>query len=58
MVASVEHVLKNEFQKSLGDKDVQILDPFTGNLLQMRDVEIAPMLLKVTNLVSTPSIAL
>ena len=30
MVASVEHVLKTEFEKSLGDKDVHILDPFTG----------------------------
>ena len=30
MVASVEQILKNEFGKSLADKDVHILDPFTG----------------------------
>ena len=30
MVASVEHVLKEEFGKSLADQDVHILDPFTG----------------------------
>ncbi len=30
MVASVEQVLKAEFGKSLADKDVHILDPFTG----------------------------
>ena len=30
MVASVEQVLKDEFGKSLADKDVHILDPFTG----------------------------
>jgi predicted helicase len=30
MVASVEHVLKAEFGKSLADKEVHILDPFTG----------------------------
>jgi predicted helicase len=30
MVNSVEHVLKTEFGKSLADKDVHILDPFTG----------------------------
>ena len=30
MVASVEHVLKEEFGKTLGDRDVHILDPFTG----------------------------
>ena len=30
MVASVESVLKEEFGKTLGDKDVHILDPFTG----------------------------
>jgi predicted helicase len=30
MVASVEQVLKMEFGKSLGDKEVHILDPFTG----------------------------
>src|SRR5439155_22965640 len=30
MVASVEHVLKTEFKTSLADKNVQILDPFTG----------------------------
>jgi predicted helicase len=30
MVASVEHVLKTEFKTSLGDRDVHILDPFTG----------------------------
>ena len=30
MVASVEHILKTEFGKSLADKDVHILDPFTG----------------------------
>ena len=30
MVASVEHVLKKDFGKSLADKDVHILDPFTG----------------------------
>jgi predicted helicase len=30
MVASVEHVLKEEFGKTLADSDVHILDPFTG----------------------------
>jgi predicted helicase len=30
MVASVEHVLKTEFKTSLADKNVHILDPFTG----------------------------
>ena len=30
MVASVEHALKEEFGKTLGDRDVHILDPFTG----------------------------
>jgi predicted helicase len=30
MVASVEHILKKEFGKSLADKEVHILDPFTG----------------------------
>lgn len=30
MVASVEQVLKDEFGKSLADRDVHILDPFTG----------------------------
>lgn len=30
MVASVEHVLKGEFNKTLADRDVHILDPFTG----------------------------
>jgi len=30
MVASVEHVLKEEFGKTLGDRDAHILDPFTG----------------------------
>lgn len=30
MVASVEQVLREEFGKSLADRDVQILDPFTG----------------------------
>jgi predicted helicase len=30
MVASVEHILKEEFGKSLADKEVHILDPFTG----------------------------
>jgi predicted helicase len=30
MVASVEHVLKKEFGKSLSDQDVHIFDPFTG----------------------------
>ena len=30
MVASVEHVLKEEFGKTLSDRDVHILDPFTG----------------------------
>jgi predicted helicase len=30
MVASVEHILKEVFGKSLADKDVHILDPFTG----------------------------
>jgi len=30
MVASVEHVLKEEFGKTLADRDVHILDPFTG----------------------------
>jgi predicted helicase len=30
MVASVEHILNKEFRKSLADKDVHILDPFTG----------------------------
>lgn len=30
MVASVEHVLHEEFGKTLGDRDVHILDPFTG----------------------------
>jgi len=30
MVASVEHVLKEEFDKTLADRDVHILDPFTG----------------------------
>jgi predicted helicase len=30
MVASVEHVLQAEFNKTLADKDVHILDPFTG----------------------------
>ncbi len=30
MVASVEQVLKEEFGKTLGDRDVHILDPFTG----------------------------
>jgi len=30
MVASVEKVLQAEFKKTLGDKDVHILDPFTG----------------------------
>src|ERR1017187_2991468 len=30
MVASVEHLLKEEFGKSLADKEVHILDPFTG----------------------------
>ena len=30
MVASVEHVLKKEFGKSLSDRDVHIFDPFTG----------------------------
>jgi len=29
-VASVEHVLKGEFDKTLADRDVHILDPFTG----------------------------
>jgi predicted helicase len=30
MVASVEQILKKEFGKSLADKDVHVLDPFTG----------------------------
>jgi predicted helicase len=30
MVASAEQILKKEFGKSLADKDVHILDPFTG----------------------------
>ncbi len=30
MVASVEHILQEEFQKTLGDHEVHILDPFTG----------------------------
>jgi predicted helicase len=30
MIASVERVLKEEFGKSLADKEVHILDPFTG----------------------------
>lgn len=30
MVASVEHVLKTEFKTSLAEKNVHILDPFTG----------------------------
>ena len=30
MIASVEDVLQQEFGKSLADRDVQILDPFTG----------------------------
>jgi predicted helicase len=30
MVASVEKILKAEFGKTLADKDVHILDPFTG----------------------------
>jgi len=30
MVASVEHVLSAEFKKTLADKEVHILDPFTG----------------------------
>jgi predicted helicase len=30
MVASVEHVLGEQFKTSLSDKDVHILDPFTG----------------------------
>ena len=30
MIASVEHVLKEEFGKSLADRNVHILDPFTG----------------------------
>ncbi len=30
MVASVEHLLQREFGKTLADRDVQILDPFTG----------------------------
>jgi predicted helicase len=30
MVASVEHILKTAFQTSLADKNVHILDPFTG----------------------------
>jgi predicted helicase len=30
MVASVEEVLKREFGKTLADRDVHILDPFTG----------------------------
>jgi predicted helicase len=30
MAASVEHVLKTEFKSSLADKNVHILDPFTG----------------------------
>jgi predicted helicase len=30
MVASVEHVLQTEFKSSLADKNVHILDPFTG----------------------------
>lgn len=30
MVRSVEEILKKEFSKSLGDRDVHILDPFVG----------------------------
>jgi len=30
MVASVEHVLQTEFKTSLAEKNVHILDPFTG----------------------------
>jgi predicted helicase len=30
MVASVEHILKSAFKTSLADKNVHILDPFTG----------------------------
>lgn len=30
IIHSVNDVLKNEFQTSLGDKDVHIIDPFTG----------------------------
>jgi predicted helicase len=30
MIASVEQVLKKEFGKSLADRDVHIIDPFTG----------------------------
>jgi len=30
MVASIEHVLQDVFKTSLADKDVHILDPFTG----------------------------
>jgi len=30
MVASVEHALQSEFKTSLSEKDVHILDPFTG----------------------------
>jgi hypothetical protein len=35
MVASVEHILKEQFGKSLSDKEVHILDPFggTGHLI-------------------------
>jgi len=30
ILASVAHVLKTQFNKTLSDKDVQVLDPFTG----------------------------
>jgi len=30
MVASVEYILKSVFGKTLGDRDVHVLDPFTG----------------------------
>jgi len=30
MIASVEQVLKKEFSKSMADRDVHIIDPFTG----------------------------
>ncbi|MBS1902142.1 MAG: N-6 DNA methylase [Bacteroidetes bacterium] len=43
MVRSVEHILKTEFDRSLSDKNVHILDPFvgTGNFIMriMREIK-------------------
>src|ERR1019366_2954255 len=53
MVRSVENILKNEFGRSLSDKDVHILDPFvgTGNFITrvMKEIKTSALPYKYEN---------